>query len=878
MWHSINIKEVFKKLNSSENGLSEDEVKKRLKEFGENTIELKERISAFKIFISQFTDFLIIILIIAAIISYLIGFLPGREPNVVDSLLILCIVIANGIFGFIQDYKAEKSILELKKLSTPYAKVVRNGKIKVINSRYIVPGDIIILNQGDIVPADARLIEVENLKVDESMLTGESVSVDKCVCDLPKDVNLAERKNMVFMNTIVTKGGAKAIVVKTGLDTEFGKIAHSMQKAEKKEAPFTKEINKLGKKIGIFILILIAFVAGVQILQGKLDLIVVFLTSIALAVAAIPEGLPAIITLSLAIGTKKMLKRKSLVRRLSVIESLGSVDVICTDKTGTLTENKMTVKKIFFDNLEVDVSGVGYETKGKFTSNGKEINIQKIKPLLEAGLICNDTIITKENGKEKFIGDPTEIALVVCAKKANILTKCKRDGVVEFSSERKMMSVACVKDGKRVLYSKGAPEVIIEKCKYKWEGRLIKKLTKKDKEIILNKVSEFASQGLRVLAFAYKLLRKSDKVNEDVEKDLIFLGLQAMIDPPRKEVKGAIELCEKAGIKVKMVTGDNVITAKAIAKEIGIGTKAIQGKDLDKLSEEKLKKIVEEYDIFARVSPEHKVRILKALQSNEHIVAITGDGVNDAPALKRADVGISMGIRGTDVARQASDMVLLDDNFATIVEAIKQGRTIFDNIRNFVNYLLTSNFAEVFVVFIASLFGYLPITAVQILWINLLTDGFPALALGVDPPRKDVMQRKPKRKDDGIIDKRLTYLIGAIGLKKTMILLITFLICLISKGLVFARSVVFTGFVLYEFVRIGVIRYQDKLSWFSNKWLLIALATSIGLQLLVIYSPLNKVFGVVPIDLFGWAVLLSGVAIGAILAIVITKVIIKITE
>jgi len=874
-YYQQGIKEVFDNLKSSVKGLEEKEAERRLKKYGYNELEEKDKISFFKIFLSQFNDFLIIILVLAAIVSYAIGFFPGQTSHNVDAVLILSIVFLNGIFGFIQDYKAEKSILALKKLAKPVALAMRNGKEHEVESRNLVPGDIVILNQGDQISADLRIIEGNNLEMDESVLTGESSGVSKKVCFYEKAIPLAERRNMLYMNTNVVRGRAKAIVVNTGMQTEVGKIAYQISKAKERLTPFQIEINKAGKKIGLIILIIIGFIAIVQILARALSFVDIFLTSISLAVAAIPEGLPAVVTLALAFGTRKMLKKKALVRKLPVVEGLGSVNVVCTDKTGTLTENKMTVRKLYFDNKIVDVGGIGYDTKGKFYEGRKRLNPKKFTPLLLAGLLCNDTAGGMDkNGKKKYLGDPTEIALLVSAKKAKISGDgFKRVDEIPFSSDRKRMTVICTEDGKRTAYMKGALEVVLEKCSRIYESGKEKNLTGKKKKEILKVQEEMAEKALRVLAFAYKQTRKRDK---RIENKMIFLGLQGMIDPPRKEVREAIKICRTAGIRVVMITGDHKITAQAIAKEVGVGNRTLEGKDIDRVSHSNLKKKVEETDIFARVSPSHKVRILKALQSNGHIVAMTGDGINDAPALKNADVGIAMNIRGTDVARQTSDMILLDDNFATITKAIKEGRTIFDNIKKFVNYLLTSNFAEVFVVFFASLAGYLPITAVQLLWINLLTDGAPALALGVDQSVPGVMKRKPRIKKDGVINKRLMYMIGAIGIKMTLILLIIFFIGL-TKGIEVARTMVFTGIVLYEFVRIWVIRKQEKLKFFSNKWLILALGISILLQLTVVYSPLNKFFGVVPLGIFGWGVILIGVGVGWGLAMIITRVVIRLT-
>lgn len=869
-WHSLPIEELFKKLESSSIGITEEEAKRRIKVYGENLIEIERKVSPFKIFLNQFKSFLVVILIIAAFISYAIGFIPGEEASLADTILISTILITNAIFGFFQDYKAEKTLEALKKMAAPKAKVLRNGKVREVKANEVVPGDVLILEEGDIVPADARIIESNDLEIDESILTGESFPIRKKAGILKEDVPLAERSNMVYMHTNVVRGDCKALVVATSLNTEIGKISMQMQRMEKRPAPFKSEIDTLGKNIGIGILLIIAFIATIQFLLKITSPLNILLTSIALAVAAIPEGLPAIVTFTLALGTRRMAKENALIRRLSVIEDLGFVDVICTDKTGTLTENKMTVRKIYFNGKIFEVSGVGYSLEGKFLYNGKEVDPKELLPLLKAGLNCNNVI--EEDGK--YIGNPTEIALVIAAKKGGIKEKEKRIDEISFSSERKLMTTIH-KNKKYFSYTKGAPEIILEKCDKILEDGEVKELDKEKKKEILKITEKFASQGLRVLGFAYKEFDSYENKKE-VEKEMIFLGLQAMMDPPRKEVKDAIKMCKEAGIKVIMITGDNKVTAEAIAKEIGIGTKSIEGNELDKMSQKELENIIEKIDIFARAVPSHKVRILKALQAKGYRVAMTGDGVNDAPALKSADVGIAMGIRGTEVAKEASDMVLLDDDFKTIVDAIKQGRRIFDNIRKFVNYLLTCNFAEIFVIFFTSLFGYLPITAAQLLWINLLTDGGPALALGIDPPNPGIMKRRPRKKGEKIIDKRLASLILAIGIKKTCILLSTFFVSLYLFGLNIATTMTFTGFILYEFVRIATIRYGEKLSIFSNSWLILALIISVLLQLFVIYSPLNTIFGVIPLELIHWSLLLTFVMVGLVFGILITKIIITI--
>lgn len=854
-WHAVPRDDVLARLNTSSEGLSAKEAKERLERFGKNEILLEKKISPLSIFIDQFRDFLIFILIGAAIISLALGYIEGDQEYLFDAGLIITIVILNGLFGFFQNYKAEKSLEALKKLAVPHALVRRGGTPTEVSSTELVPGDIIMLSEGDKIPADARLLVSKNLLIDESILTGESVPASKMNANLAKDLPLADRKNMLYADTYVSRGSAEAVVVNTALNTEVGLIAQAIHQVEDPQTLFQIELNKLGKNIGTGLLGIIAFIAIVQFLTSTMDPITIFLTAIALAVAAIPEGLPAVVTLALALGTMRMAKKNSLVRRLSVVEGLSSVDVICTDKTGTLTENALTVRRLFYDSQIVQVTGRGHEIEGKFMKDGKEAPKASYESLLWCGLLCNNVVLGKEDGKEKYLGDPTEIALFIAAKKAGISGEgYSRIDEISFSSERKRMTTINRKGEEYVACMKGAPETILECCTHIQEKGKVLKLTASRKKQIISQTKEMGKDALRVLGFSYKDLKKPKVSEKEAESGHVFLGLQGMVDPPRKEVHDAVASCLDAGVRIIMVTGDNIETAKAIAKEIGIVGGAMEGSQVEDMSDAELSIQVEKVNIFARVAPLDKQRILKALQANGHNVAMTGDGVNDAPALRNSHVGISMGIRGTDIAKQASDMVLLDDNFASIVEAIKEGRTIFSNIRNFVTYLLMSNFSEVFVVFFASLVGFIPIRATQLLWINLLTDGGPALVLGADPPRPNVMKQKPRPKNEGIINKWVLKAVLSIGILDTILILALFFYTL-PFGEEYARTMVFTGFVLSEATRLIVIRLKDKLSIFSNKWLVIAIVASLLLQLLVLYSPISVYFGTVPLGLEAWAIL-----------------------
>jgi len=833
-------------------GLTSLEAKKRLEKYGRNKIKKEKRITPLKIFISQFTSPLIIILIIAAIISWLVGFLPNQESNLIDTTLILIIVFVSGISGFFQDYKAERTIEALQKISTPQAKVIRDGKEIEIDMAGIVPDDLVLLEEGDIIPADCKLIEAFNLEIDESTLTGESNAVRKKIND------------EVFNGTFVGSGNAQALVLKTGMQTKIGQIAGKLREMKEEETPFQEEMSRLSKNILFIILGVIFIIFIVSIL--KYDLYQSLLVSISLAVAAIPEGLPAVLVLVLAIGAKVMASKNALVRKLNVVESAGAIDIICTDKTGTLTKNEMSVTKLFFNNETLDVS--------KLNKN----NIKEIRQLLVCGGLCNNSKTGYQNQKKTYFGDQTEIALKKIYDRFLKEEKYEKIGEISFTSERKMMTNIYKKGQERFVFSKGASEVLIEKCNRIYlNGRIIK-MNNKIKMKILEKNKEFASQALRVLGFAFKKSSdKTNEVNKEIEKNLVWLGLQAMIDIPRKEIKGALKECRTAGIKVIMLTGDNPLTAKAIAEEVGLESEGIvKGDELDRLSDKELAEKLNSINIFARISPFHKLRILDILRKR-YRVAMTGDGVNDALALKRADVGISVG-SGTEVAKQASDIILLDDNFASIVSAVKEGRRSFDNIRKFISYLFVCNLAEVGVLFLATLFLTLKnpiLIPIQILWINLLTDGLPALALGADPARPDIMEEPPRKKGESVINKRFAWLIGTIGIKKIIVLFATFFLVLFISGIEQARTALFTGFVLYEFVRIGSIRYQEKLNWFSNKWLLFALVGSLLLQLLIVYSRIGQYFHIVPLGIYAWFVLIGGIIIGYTSAIMITKMVIR---
>jgi len=868
-WHAVSPEDALEALGSGPDGINGPEAKRRLGIYGPNKIEIEKKVSPLKLLVEQFTDFLIIILIVAALVSAALGVMEGEEEYLLDAAIIGAIVVLNGLFGFFQNYKAEKSLEALKEMATEHARVLRGGKVEEIKSTGIVPGDVVVLEEGMKVPADARVLYAKNLRVDEAILTGESMPVEKQVGEVADDAALPERASMLYTDTFVTTGNAKAVITHTGLKTEIGKIAEAMVTAEEKPTLFQVEMDVLGKKVGLGILLVIAVVAGVQLLLQVADPIVIFLTAIALAVAAIPEGMPAVITLALALGTMRMVRKNALVRRLSVIESLSSVDVICTDKTGTLTESVLTVRELWLPGKRIKVTGRGFSASGEFLEGGERVNPSEFSRLLLAGLFCNNAVEGKVEGVTRYIGDPTEIALCVSAKKGGFRREgYERVDEVPFSSERKMMSTVHRKGKEYISFMKGAPEIVLARCTHILENGKEGRLSPAKKKEILRANEGMGKKALRVLGFAYRKFGERPGDAEAAEEKMVFLGLQGMVDPPREEVKDAIGACKTAGIRVIMITGDNKATAVAVAREIGIVSRAVEGKEIERMGEHVLRRVVEEADIFARVSPLDKRRIMGALQANGHSVAMTGDGVNDAPALKDAHVGIAMGIRGTDIAKQASDMVILDDNFATIVEAVKEGRTVFSNLRNFVTYLLMSNFAEVFVIFFAALMGYLPLAAAQILWINLLTDGVPAVVLGADPPRKKVMEKKPRPKREGVINIKVARSIVGIGVLDTVLLLAIFLYTLPLWGPVVASTMVFTGFVLTEFIRLVIIRRADGLALLSNKWLIAAVLFSLFLQMAVLYTPLSEVFGTVPLGADGWVVLLAFMGAGMVLAVV----------
>ncbi|MBI4095988.1 MAG: calcium-translocating P-type ATPase, SERCA-type [DPANN group archaeon] len=850
---------IFGELKSKASGLNQAAAEKRLEEFGPNKIERKKRITPLIIFLSQFKSILIAILIFATILSAYLG-------NMLDAAVIFLIIILNAVIGFFQEYRAEKAIEALEKFAAPKARVLRDGKITEIFAEGVVPGDVVLLETGDRVPADARLIEALSLAIDESTLTGESTPVEKLIGELAENTPLADRKNIVFMNSVVVRGKAKCLVFGTGRQTEIGKIATEIEEIKNEQTPLQERLSGLSKSLGLVIILIAGLVFAIEYFRG-LDIINVALTSISLAVAVVPEGLPAVVTIGLAIGVQRLARAKSIMRKLTAAETLGSCSVICSDKTGTLTKNQMTVKEIFASGRYFSVDGQGYSPDGEILFEGKEADIKsegELAKMLLCGALCNNASLHKEKAGWQISGDPTEAALLVSARKAGLnenSLKSEYNQIAElsFDASRKRMSSVFKFRNKIVVFVKGAPESVLSKCKFIMKNGRVKFLTSHDRDEIIKANTAMASKALRVLAFAEREMPSAvrDYKIESTESDLVFLGLQGMIDPPRPEVKSAIQACEDAGIKVIMVTGDHALTAKAIAQQVGLRGDVVDGVELAKMTDKALAEKILGVGVFARVTPEDKIRIVRALQNKNKVVAMTGDGVNDAPALKKADIGIGMG-SGTDVAKEASVMILEDDNFATIVKAVELGRNIYDNIRKFVLYMLSSNVGEVFVILGASLVGLpLPLIAVQILWMNLLTDGLPAVSLAFDPAGKDIMNRKPRSPNDAIITNDMVGTILLVGFVMLFSALGLFKFELFNgASLEMARTVAFTTLVVVEMFNVFNSRSEIESafsSMFSNSYLILAVVFTIALQLAVIYAPpLQKAFGTVALGLSQW--------------------------
>ncbi|WP_404331456.1 calcium-translocating P-type ATPase, SERCA-type [Mesobacillus maritimus] len=872
-FHEMNEKEIVEVLNTDfTEGLTEKEVKNRQKQHGLNALEEGEKPSALLLFFNQFKDFMVLVLLGATLISGLLG-------EVVDAIAIIAIVVINAFLGFFQERKAEKSLDALKELSAPQVMVLRDGSWVKVLSKEVVPGDIIKFSSGDRIGADVRLIESNSLEIEESALTGESVPVPKYTGKLSiADPGIGDMENMAFMGTLITRGNGVGVVVGTGMKTAMGQIAGLLQSAETMETPLQRRLEQLGKILITVALFLTVLVVGVGVLQGH-DLYTMFLAGVSLAVAAIPEGLPAIVTVALSLGVQRMIKQKAIVRKLPAVETLGCASVICSDKTGTLTQNKMTVTHAWSGGKTWTIDGVGYNPRGEFYSEERTVNPNSVKPLqqlLTFGMLCNHAELIEKEQEYVVDGDPTEGALLVAAMKAGItrsgLLKNQFEIVNEFpfDSQRKMMSII-VKDkhGRQFVVTKGAPDVLIGLSRsILWDDRQ-QHLTKELSEKVQVSIDGLAEKALRTIAIAFKPLPANTVVlsEKEAERDLTFIGLQGMIDPPRPEVRNAVKECRDAGIKTVMITGDHLITAKAIATELGIltkGSRVMDGATLSSLSVEELEEVVEEVSVFARVSPEHKLKIVKALQNKGHVVAMTGDGVNDAPAIKAADIGVAMGITGTDVAKEASSLVLLDDNFATIKAAIKEGRNIYENIRKFIRYLLASNVGEILVMLFAMLLALpLPLVPIQILWVNLVTDGLPAMALGLDQPEDDVMKRGPRHPKEGVFARGLGWKVVSRGFLIGIATLIAFMTIYYRNpdDLAYAQTIAFATLVLAQLIHVFDCRSEKSIfarNPFGNKYLVWAVISSLVLVLGVIYyPPLQPIFHTVSIIPRDWLLIIG---------------------
>ncbi|YAF95154.1 MAG: cation-translocating P-type ATPase [Nodularia sp. CChRGM 3473] len=896
VWHSLDVDKALDLLDSNaDSGLTPQDVQQRLQKYGPNELEENDGRSAWEILLDQFKNIMLLMLIAVAFISGFLDFMAWQagefkagEVPFKDTIAIMAIVILNGVLGYVQETRAEKALAALKKLTSPLVRVLRNGKLMEIAAKELVPGDVMLLEAGMQIAADGRLIEQSNLQVRESALTGEAAAVSKqASLLLPEETSLGDRLNLVFQGTEVVQGRAKVLVTNTGMQTELGKIATMLQSVENEPTPLQQRMTQLGNVLVTGSLVLVAFVVVGGIIQARgfgnlRDLLEV---SLSMAVAVVPEGLPAVITVTLALGTQRMVRHNALIRKLPAVETLGSVTTICSDKTGTLTQNKMVVQSVYINETAVRVTGEGYAPTGEFQLDSQAIPVEdypEISALLVACAVCNDSVLQKEKGEWAILGDPTEGALVTLAGKAGIEkdqwnSKLPRIGEFPFSSERKRMSVICQLKGNRentsptpysllptpyLMFTKGSPELTLARCSEIHLRNNSVPLTDEQRQKILAENDHMASKGLRVLGFAYKPLTEipSEGSDETSEQNLVWLGLVGMLDAPRPEVRAAVKECRDAGIRPIMITGDHQLTARAIAIDLGIAQeddRVLTGQELQRMSDQDLEENVDLVSIYARVAPEHKLRIVQALQRRGKFVAMTGDGVNDAPALKQADIGIAMGITGTDVSKEASDMVLLDDNFATIVAATKEGRVVYTNIRRFIKYILGSNIGEVLTIASAPLLGLggVPLTPLQILWMNLVTDGLPALALAVEPPEPDVMKRPPFSPRESIFARGLGSYMIRTGIIFAIITIILMLWAynhtrILVPGLDPGRwkTMVFTSLCVAQMGHAIAIRSNNQLTIemnpFSNLFVLAAVIVTTILQLMLVYvPPLRAFFG-----------------------------------
>ncbi|HEX6189041.1 MAG TPA: cation-translocating P-type ATPase [Pyrinomonadaceae bacterium] len=860
-WHTLTVEVTLARLKSARDGLSSEEVARRLEQFGPNELQASGRVSPWAILLEQFKNVLIIILLVATALSAFLG-------HGVEAIAITVIVLFAVVLGFVQEYRAECAIEALRELAAPEATVIRDGRERDVSARDLVPGDVIVLATGDKVPADVRLMDAINLQTNEAALTGESASVEKQTRPLEDEkLPTGDRTSMAYAGTMVTYGRGRAIVTATAMNTEFGKIARMLETVETGKTPLQENLDRVGKALARAAFALVVIIVAFGLLRGQ-PFIEMLIFGVALAVAVVPEALPAVVTISLALGVKRMIKRHALVRRLSAVETLGSTSIICSDKTGTLTKDEMTMRKCYVGMQMFEVSGTGYEPEGSFSLNGETVEpSESLTMLLRAAALASDARLDRtEQEKWEVKGDPTEGALVVAAAKAGLdktgLERAfPREHEIPFSSETKRMTTLHSSSNGPIAYSKGAPEFILDSCMRQLTGAGEIVLSKANRAEIIHTAQEMASEALRVLAIAYKPGARI----EDAEREMTFLGLVGMIDPPRAEARAAVKECKEAGIKVVMITGDHPLTASAVASELGIldSGRLMIGAELDCIDEDEFRKQVETIEVYARVSPAHKLRVLTALKEMGHIAAMTGDGINDAPALKKADIGIAMGITGTDVTKEAAAMTLTDDNFASIVAAVEEGRGIFSNIKKYLMYLLSSNIGEIGLMAGATVAGLpLPLTAVQLLYVNLATDGLPALALAVDPAEGDLMKRPPRNPRTGIFTRPVVILMLVGGIWSAVINLGLFIWALNSgRGVQEAMTMTFVSLVLIQFFKAYNFR-SDRHSVlrrpFANKWLNLAILWELFMLGLILYVPfLETVFGTLALPLRDWLIIVA---------------------
>jgi Ca2+-transporting ATPase len=874
-FHAYPVRRVLEELRSGSGGLTEPEARARLAIHGPNRLQEKAKESVLLLFARQFTDLLIVILAIAAVISGILG-------EWLDAAAIIAIIVLNGIIGFVQEYRAEKALEALKRMTAPVARVIRGGSDVVVDARDLVPGDVVLIMEGDRVPADARLLETVALEADEAPLTGESVPAPKdagMICEAGETIHC--HGNMVFLGTVITRGRGKAVVTATGMSTELGKIARVVAEEPEEPTPLQLKLAYLGKQLSAAALAIVGVIFLVGLGRG-FPVLGMFLIAVSLAVAAIPEGLPAVVTITLSLGVQRMAAKHAIIRRLPAVETLGAATVICTDKTGTLTMNEMTVRRVLVDGTFLRVTGEGYATRGDFIREGDGALILPreapgLSALLEIGVLCNNSGLTVdgETGKVGILGDPTEGALLVLAGKAgfgreNLVAAHPFIREIPFDSARKMMTVVRVSGGRRRAYVKGAPEVLLARCTRIFRDNAERDLDSPVREDLLSATGEMASGSLRVLGFAYRDLPTGEIPDGRLEQDLVFTGLAGMMDPPRPEAKPAIRACREAGIRVVMITGDNPVTAGAVARELDLGPGGIMtGAELNRVTGDGLRDLVSQVGIYARVSPEHKLRIVDALKARGEIVAMTGDGVNDAPAIRRADIGVAMGITGTEVAKEASDLVITDDNFASIERAVEEGRVIYANILRAVKYLISCNIGELIAIFVAIMAGFAsPLTPLQILWMNIVTDSPPALALAMNPPDPDVMKRPPQDPAEKIVTPSKAVGMVAVGLLMAAVTLAVFVGYRSPGAALTAGTMAFSVIILFQkFFALAASGSGDApvlgTGLFRNRWLWAAFLFGIASQFLITaWGPAQVIFDTVPLDPLEWGIVLLAASTG----------------